>query len=70
MRAAHAPDGDLKFHAPAAIKQLRVCNTGIVSFTEFEDGVADGVASVYRPNPQTEPERMQRRAIAAARGVP
>ncbi|WP_162242238.1 hypothetical protein [Methylobacterium sp. Leaf123] len=55
MRAAHAPDGDLKFHAPVETTQLRACNTAIVSFTEFEDGVADGIASVYRPKPQTEP---------------
>lgn len=55
MRVTGAPDDDLTFQAAVVITQLRVCNTGIVSFTEFEDGVADGFASIYRPSLQTEP---------------
>jgi hypothetical protein len=57
MRATGAPDGGLEFQAPIVITQLRVRNTRWASYVETDDGVAGGIAPVYRPNLQTEPER-------------
>ncbi|KQT61053.1 hypothetical protein ASG52_17620 [Methylobacterium sp. Leaf456] len=69
MRVAGEPNDDLKFRAAVVVMQLRARNTGVASCAETDDGVADGITSVYRHTLQAAPSPVERSTNAVAWGT-